>query len=90
MNPYFELHKRTAEQIIEENYYDSAFVDLIYDNGFTDVHSFYECTDAAIIDEIYSKFWWSLPDHRIIRRDPFFAICDIIEMGRSEDESDQD
>lgn len=87
MNP-IQLHKEVIEQIIEQEYYYSRFINLVVQ----------EYPETLIEDEqnlekicaFWNKFWFILPDSPAIRCPLFFRICDLAEGGYLEPQSEED
>jgi hypothetical protein len=36
--------------------------------------------DDRVLIEVCNDFWFALPDTNAVRREPFFALCDLAEQ----------
>jgi len=67
-----EEHKKLVQAIYEYDYYVSAF-EYIKDSFDLNFDS------PEHICTFWNDFWYALPDHPAIHRDPFDRICDMAE-----------
>lgn len=74
--------------IFAADYYTSLYLSALEKYGMTvDSVNAGNYTDEKII-RLANTFWEMLPDSRAIRREPFFALCDIAEHVFDDSEGD--
>lgn len=66
------LHNSCVEAVLENDYFISHF-NFVKDNTPVDEN------DPISICKFWNKFWDVLPDTPLIRRIPFYQICDLAE-----------
>lgn len=77
MDTIIDMHRMAIGQIYSKDYYVEVFQKCASYN----TEKVYNYTDETQITSFWNKFWFSLPDSKSIRRDPFFLICDLAEYG---------
>lgn len=67
------------DQVIKENYYVDLYQRALkaYNMTQEDIKNF-AYNDAKIVD-MTNSFWFELPESPAVRRDPFWALCNIAE-----------
>ncbi len=85
MSNYLSRVKECVESIQKEEYFLPIWEKVKHQKPLE------LCTDEELL-EPFQNFWDSLPDHRGIRRYPFFKICDLAEdyMSLGSDEEDDE
>jgi len=67
-----EQHKKLIQAVYDYDYYVNAF-------EYTRENFEFDLSKPEQISSFWHEFWYTLPDHPAIRRDPFNRICDMAE-----------
>ena len=66
-------------QVISTDFYTSTYHACLKQQGMTQVDVEKMLYSNAKLNALWEEFWWKLPDTKVIRREPFFMICDLCE-----------
>lgn len=82
-----DLQNRVAalqKRIFDEDYYTELWLRALNEHGSSTLTIDQgEHSDKELI-ELANTFWWCLPDSPVIRRGPFFELCDVAELCYSD------
>ena len=73
-----DLHSSTLNQIVEQDYYVDT-LDSTLDSLAINLDTAHKMTNPEDIQSFWNELWYRLPDSKLIRRGPFFNICDLAE-----------
>lgn len=83
--PYQERSAAAQVKIYSYDYYVSRYEATLKQRGMTKVDVEKQLYSDSQLWEMWSDFWFCLPDSKVIRREPFFEICNLCEEEPRED-----